>query len=95
MRDRETIKKNRRKAVKQINDLEEFVNLLNEIGKRDIDPGFGKITANELLKFSFSDQLVKHYRTFSIPQKSGGVRKIDAPLPRIIQYNSIIKLNGD
>ena len=80
------------KKYKRVSNLEDLTVLLNDIGKNQIDNNFELITTQELLKFSYSNPISKHYKTFSIKKKSGKNREICAPFYRLKRIQKCISL---
>jgi len=80
------------KKFKSISDIDDLTILLNDIGKNQIGNDFNLITSQELLRYSFTNPISKHYKTFSIKKKSGKYREICAPFYRLKRIQKCISL---
>lgn len=75
----------------QIKTSKDFLNLLNETGKREFHDRFHPLSFSKILYYcSPIREELGHYRTFTIPKKSGGMRTISAPVRDLKNTQTIL-----
>ena len=69
--------------AKSLSTEKDLLNLINEIRLGSGYKGIKKIGIKQFRQFCNPNARVARYHTFSIPKKSGGVRTISAPMPKL------------
>lgn len=71
------------RKAKSLSTEKDLLNLINEIRLSSGYKGIKKIGIKQFRQYSNPNARVARYHTFSIPKKSGGVRTISAPMPKL------------
>lgn len=71
------------KKARQMQTSQDLLNLINEIRRTSGYRGIEEIGGRQLKLYCNPNSRVTRYKKFTIPKKSGGVREIAAPMPKL------------